>query len=144
MIVPKFRYSYEGQCCEVDRLYPALELRLILSAKLSAAASPPRAIRGLKIRENPQVESIFDFDDTWTPQPQNLEDDEIFMMSSHESSAESRAEDEESLYSDALSRKASVVSKFAYEWMNEWLFIFLFICLRNSKAQAIWYCLRIP
>ena len=115
MIVPKFRYSYEGQCCEVDRLYPALELRLILSAKLSAAASPPRAIRGLKIRENPQVESIFDFDDTWTPQPQNLEDDEIFMMSSHESSAESRAEDEESLYSDALSRKASVVSKFAYE-----------------------------
>ena len=101
----------------MDRLYPALELRLILSAKLSAAASPPRAIRGLKIRENPQVENIFDFDDTWTPRPQNLdlEDDEIFMMSSHESSAESRAEDEESLYSDALSRKASVVSKFAYE-----------------------------
>lgn len=70
------------------------------------------AIRNLRaIRAKKSETQIFDFDDTWTAPFQPDDDlDDIFMMSSHESSAESRAEDEESLYSDALSRKASIVS----------------------------------
>jgi len=106
-----FQTSYEGQCCEVDRLYPALDMIDYLSHKLSLASSPPMAIRRVKKSETPD-RGLFDFDDSWTApfQPENLDDlDDIFMMSSHESSAESRAEDEESLYLDAQSRKASII-----------------------------------
>ena len=61
---------------------------------------------------------LFD-NDSWTPQPlsedelSNPEDD-IFQMSGSSNESNSRQDqdfDEESLYSDALSRKASVVSK---------------------------------
>jgi len=95
----------------VDRLYPALEMRLYLSRKLSLASGQQMAIRNLRAIRAKKSETQFDFDDTWTAPFQPDDDlDDIFMMSSHESSAESRAEDEESLYSDALSRKASIVS----------------------------------
>ena len=95
-------------------MYPALDMIDYLSHKLSLASSPPMAIRRVKKSETPD-RGLFDFDDSWTApfQPENLDDlDDIFMMSSHESSAESRAEDEESLYLDAQSRKASIVRVF--------------------------------
>ena len=133
-------FRYEGQCHEVDRLYPALEVRLFLSASLpiksSFKNSLPMAIAlsttvgvvpgggGGLWQPLSRTSPIFD-NDSWTPRPchsdedeaaEDLEDvDDIFDMSGSSNASESRNEhefDEEgSLYSDALSRKASAVSK---------------------------------
>ena len=130
-------FRYEGQCHEVDRLYPALEVRLFLSASLpiksSFKNSLPMAIDlsttagvvpGGGLRQPLSRTPIFD-NDSWTPRPCHSDEDEaaeglhedvddIFEMSGSSNSSESRNEqefDEESLYSDALSRKASAVSK---------------------------------
>ena len=95
------------------------------------------AIRRVKKSETPD-RGLFDFDDSWTApfQPENLDDlDDIFMMSSHESSAESRAEDEESLYSDALSRKASIVRALEKCRVNERVIEFCYLQLGSIHQR---------
>ena len=153
-----FKRSYEGQCDEVDRLYPALEVRRYLSASLAQAAETPMFLsmslpmsildrpNGIRT-QNPRTR--FDSEGTWTPQSvdrdldlekgQNhdliLDNiDDIFTLSGSSNSspgtstpahrpdpnptgsnefeldsATSTDFDEESLYSDAMSRKASLV-----------------------------------
>merc|ERR1712223_1954995 len=149
-----FQTSYEGQCDEVDRLYPALEVRRYLSASLAQAAETPMFLsmslpmsildrpNGIRT-QNPRTR--FDSEGTWTPQSvdrdldlekgQNLDNiDDIFTLSGSSNSspgtstpahwpdpnptgsnefeldsATSTDFDEESLYSDAMSRKASLV-----------------------------------
>ena len=151
-----FKRSYEGQCDEVDRLYPALEVRRYLSASLAQAAETPMFLsmslpmsiidrpNGIRT-QNPRTR--FDSEGTWTPQSvdrdldlekgqnhdlilDNIDDIFTLSGSSNSSSTSTPAHrpdpnptgsnefeldsatsdfDEESLYSDAMSRKASLV-----------------------------------
>ena len=96
-------FSYMDQSLEVDRLYPALEIRQYLAHTLGRTSKvsnyqnyPVHVIR------RPEFNI-----DSWTGDD-DLED--IFTMSSTDSnSSEEAQEDTESLYCDALSRKASIV-----------------------------------
>lgn len=109
----------------MDRLYPALEVRLYLSASLKLAASLPVSISQIA-SSNQRKFSQFS-DDDWMPlneggqfpRPLNTEED-IFDLSGSSSTSRPETEaqdfDEESLYSDALSRKESLVSIFC--WMS--------------------------
>ena len=146
----KFLHSYEGQGSEVDRLYPALEVRRYLSASLAQASEIPMSLpmslpmsisRNHKISSALRQQSATHFDSEsgiWTPPPvgqndheldhedldniDNIED--IFTLSGSSSGSSTRPDptesnefnldtdqdfDEESLYSDALSRKQSLV-----------------------------------
>ena len=148
-----FKRSYEGQCDEVDRLYPALEVRRYLSASLAQAAETPMFLSmslPMSILDRPNgirtqnFRTRFDSEGTWTPKSyggdldpeKDILDniDDIFTLSGSSNSspgtstpahrpdpnptgsnefeldsATSTDFDEESLYSDAMSRKASLV-----------------------------------
>ena len=97
-----FTISYTDQSQDVDRLYPALEIRQYLADSLKnftkIAAAHPSSNNNI----GPKFIWANEDDD-------DLED--IFTMSSNESSPapEDILTDTDSLYCDALSRKASIV-----------------------------------
>ena len=91
--------SYEDQSLDVDRLYPSLEMRQYLANTLlgNHKSNPINVIR-------PSELNLVEFNDD------DLED--IFTMSTTDSNSpdeETLFDDNESLYCDALSRKASIV-----------------------------------
>lgn len=100
-------------------MYPALEVRLYLSASLKAASSLPMSIQIVhSVKAKPSWQES-QFDDAWTPRPRRNEaedadrEEDIFDFSGTNSSSGNTPEkdvDEESLYCDALSRKESTVS----------------------------------
>ena len=92
--------SYEDQSLDVDRLYPSLEMRQYLANTLLGKNHKSNPINVIRPTELNLVE--FNDDD--------LED--IFTMSTTDSNSpdeETLFDDNESLYCDALSRKASIV-----------------------------------
>lgn len=98
-------------------MYPALELRLYLSASLKAASSLPMSIHIVHTKAITSCRRTSVFDDAWTPRPRNKDnndrEEDIFDFSGTNSSADNTPDkdvDEESLYCDAMSRKESTVS----------------------------------
>merc|ERR1711963_894086 len=99
-----FQTSYTDQSQDVDRLYPALDIRQYLADSLKNFT---------KIAQNPSSNNNIGPKFIWANGDHEDDDDleDIFTMSSNESSPapEDILTDTDSLYCDALSRKASIV-----------------------------------
>lgn len=136
-------------------MYPALEVRLFLSASLSAAsASMPMTISiHHHIQSQHRQRQFSVFDDTWSrphrPQKEDEEapeaEEDIFDFSgTSNSSPASEAEEQddlESVYTDALSRKESLVSKKTKSFCSQ--FSSWDECMSVCLNLSIQYCIRI-
>ena len=97
-----FTISYTDQSQDVDRLYPALDIRQYLADSLKNFT---------KIAQNPSSNNNIGPKFIWANGDEDDDLEDIFTMSSNESSPapEDILTDTDSLYCDALSRKASIV-----------------------------------
>ena len=99
-----FTISYTDQSQDVDRLYPALDIRQYLADSL-------KNFTKIATSNNSKLEIRANSNFVWGNDGSEDDLEDIFTMSSNESSPapEDILTDTDSLYCDALSRKASIV-----------------------------------